>query len=355
MAKHALVFIHGMGEQTADWHQPALKVLSDAFPMYDSFKGSSFLDFVEPIPVLYSDLFSELRETWKTDVGQIKTILGAQLDAADVPQRQSIEQQIDSVATSIGAGTDTFVWTHAMDVVLYRFFKLVRQAVDIKVANQMLAATDMKFSSWSIIAHSLGTAVTHNTLQKLYTTGLIAGQPPLKTQETRPRVLAMVANVSRVLQLPTVKVFSSKVMPGPALQDRACDTYLNARHVFDPFMYPQPFEPDHTWPTPDTFDPTQYQHIRPTNIALDRLIDVHDLENYLQNPRVHVPIFRGIVGSASISADEFAAACSKFDQKIASNEIDSIRDALEKKLPAKNTDWPTLLQSLFDLTGLRKP
>jgi len=355
MSKHALVLIHGMGEQTAGWHAPALKVLTDAFPTYDLFKGQNLLDLVEPVPVLYADFFTKLRETWKTDVGLIKLALGQEMEAADTLQRQAVNDRFDSIANAIGAGTDTFVWTHAMDVVLYRFFSLTRQRVNVSVGMQMTTAADMKFSGWSVIAHSLGTAVVHNTLNTLYSDELIPDKPALKPQETRPKVLAMVANVSRVIQLPAVKVFSSKVMPGPASLGRVCDTYLNARHVFDPFMFPQPFEPDHTWPPPDTFAPFQYQHIRPSNVDIEKLTDVHGLENYLVNPRVHVPIFRGIFGENVIPDAEFSSACTAFDKKMAAAELDAIRDSLEKLIPAKTTDWPKLLQSMFDLSGLKLP
>lgn len=353
MAKHALVFIHGMGEQTDGWHAPALKVLAEALPTYSTFSGTKLTDIIEPIPVLYSDFFTKLRATWKTNVAAIKTQLSTELEAADIPDRESINSEFDSIATAIGAGADKFVWTHAMDVVLYRFFRLVRQKVNVQVANKMTAATDKKFTGWSVIAHSLGTGVVHNALHALYTTGL-AG-PPLKPQETRPKVLAMVANVSRVLQLPAVKVFSSKVMPGPAMLDRACDTYLNVRHLFDPFTFPQPFEPDNSWPTPGTTKPNQYQQIRPSHLVIDKLRNVHDLDHYLANPRVHVPIFRGIVGASSIPAAEFDKACADFDAEQAKTNVDAIRDALQDLIPNKNTPWTQLLKTLFDLSGLTKP
>jgi hypothetical protein len=355
MAKHALVFIHGMGEQKAGWHAPALQVLTDAFGTYELLKGKSLLDFVEPVPVLYADFFTQLRQVWKTDVGQIKQALAQEMEAADTPQRQAVNDRFDSIANAIGAGTDSFVWTHAMDVVLYRFFSLSRQRVNISVGKQITAAADMKYSGWSVIAHSLGTAVAHNTLNALYSTELVTGQPPLKPQETRPKVLAMVANVSRVLQLPAVKVFSSLVVPGPATLGRVCDTYLNVRHLFDPFTFPQPFEPDHTWPPPDTFAAFQYQDIRPSNIDIKKLTDVHNLENYLMNPRVHVPIFRGILGANAIPEPEFTDVCTAFDKKIAQAELDAIRHALEQTIPLKTSDWPQILQTVFDLSGLKMP
>jgi hypothetical protein len=350
MAKHALVFVHGMGEYKDGWHTTAMTVLSTAFSEYEAFKNTPFTELVEAVPTNYSTLFTELRAQWKNEVGAIKTTLGQQLEAIDKAERAKVEKEIDNVADKIGAGADTFAWTHAMDVVLYRFFALTRHAVNVDLAQQIMAkATKMPSEGWSLIAHSLGTAVTHNTLHALYTTQLVPGQPPLKPMETRPKVLAMVANVSRVTQLPDLKVFNSKVCPGSALLDRACQIYLNVRHQWDPFTIPQPFIPDAGWPDVVTFHSSQYQHIRPSHLRLKKYMDVHDLDHYLINPRVHVPIFRGIFGDGVIPDAELALACEKFDAGVVVANTNDIRDELDKLLPAAADQWPKLLMLIFKL------
>lgn len=350
MAKHALVFVHGMGEYTEAWHKSAMSVLSTAFAEYSGFQGTAFADLVEPVPVVYSTLFTKLRQQWKDDVALIKNTAGEQLEAIDKAEKAKVEKEIDSIADKIGAGGDSFAWTHAMDVVLYRFFSLTRHAVNVDVAEQILSkATGLAFNGWSVIAHSLGTAVIHNTLHSLYSTQLIPGQPPLKPAETRPKVLAMIANVSRVVQLPGLKVFSSKVSPGSALLDRACQIYLNVRHQWDPFTIPQPFIPDPGWPDAITFNSKQYQHIRPSHLRLKQYRDVHDLEHYLMNPRVHVPIFRGIFGDGMFPDPEFTRACEKFDAGVVDQNTNDIRNELDKVLPAASDSWQKLLAMIFRL------
>lgn len=352
MAKHALVFVHGMGEYADGWHEPAMTVLSAAFAEYEAFKGTAFTDLVTPVPTNYSTLFTKLREQWKKEVGAIKTTLGQQLDAVDKTEKAKVDKEIDNVAEKIGAGADSFAWTHAMDVVLYRFFALARHAVNVDLAQQIMAkATTAQFDGWSVIAHSLGTAVTHNTLHALYTTQLVPGQPPLKPMETRPKVLAMIANVSRVLQLPDLKVFGSKVCPGSALLDRVCQIYLNVRHQWDPFTIPQPFIPDPGWPDAVTFNSSQYQHIRPSHLRLKKYMDVHDLAHYLMNPRVHVPIFRGIFGDSVIPPPEHTRACETFDAGVVDANTNDIRDELDKLLPAAADQWPKLLALVFKLVA----
>lgn len=350
MAKHALVFVHGMGEYKDKWHESAWSVLRAAYGEYAAFKGSTLDAFVTPIPVLYADLFAKLRQQWKDDVAAFRGVLGAQLEDVDKGERTRVEREIDSVATKIGAGADTFAWTHAMDTVLYRFLSLTRQAVNVSVAKQIVAnATTMEFKGWSVVAHSLGTAVTHNTLNALYNTPLIQGQPPLSAVETRPTVLAMVANVSRVLQLPAAKVFSTKVAPGSALLGRLCETYLNIRHQWDPFTIPQPFLPDPGWPDVPTFHSNRYQHIQPSHLDLQTYMQVHDLGHYLRSPRVHVPIFRGIFGDDMIPEDEFAKACDRFDSGVLDANTNAIRNELDRLLPAGSDGWSMLLRLAFKM------
>ena len=354
MPKHALVFVHGMGDFADGWHKDAWDVLTSAFAHYDAFKGRAVLsDLVEPVPTIYSTLLVNLREQWKSDAKSFKDTLVNQMDRADVSESANVQKQVDTVANYAGAGKDSFIWTHAMDVVLYRFESTIRQATNVSLARQILdRATTMDFSGWSIVAHSMGTAVAHNTLQALYTTPLVDGKPPLKTVETRPKVLAMIANVSRVLQLPALKVFSSNVCPGSPLLDRACDTYLNVRHQWDPFTVPQPFLPDPSWPDPVTFNSSQYQHIRPSHLVLKQYKEVHDLDFYLKNPRVHVPIFRGIFGQDVIPDAELTAACQQFDSAILEDNTNDVRNALDQIQPSASDSWPQLIQVLFKLYGM---
>jgi hypothetical protein len=350
MANHALVFVHGMGEYDNTWHEGAWAVLRTAYGEYAAFRGTALEDRVTPIPTVYADFFTKLSDQWKSDVAAIKGVLGNELEEGDKSERTRIEKEIDNVANKIGAGADTFAWTHAMDVVLYRFLSLTRQKTNVSLAKQIVEkATTMDFKGWSVVAHSLGTAVLHNTLHALYNTELIPGKPPLKAVETRPKVLAMVANVSRVLQLPGAKVFSTKVAPGSALLERLCETYLNIRHKWDPFTIPQPFLPDPDWPDVPTFHSKRYQHIQPSHLNLKTYMDVHDLEHYLKSPRVHVPIFRGIFGEAMIPDDEFAAACDRFDSGVLDANTNAIRDELDSLLPAGSDNWIMLLRMLFKL------
>lgn len=350
MAKHALLFVHGMGEQVDGWHLKAVEVLETAFAQYQLLKAAKFADMFEPIAVSYSGRFSKLRERWKADVSAIKTTLAQELDTDDVSSRSQVEKRIDKVSNFIGAGEDSFVWTHMMDVILYRFFGTVRQAVNADVGSQFLDNAGSKHKTWSVVAHSLGTAVTHNTLHALYNTdNLVAGKSRLRPQDTRPLVLMMAANVSRVLQLPGLKAFGSEVKPGPPLARRLCGTYLNVRHKFDPFTVPQPFDPDPSWPDVQISHSPQYQHIRPAHLLIDKLRDVHDLEHYLRNPRVHVPLFRAVLAPELIPEAEFTEACKEFDSAVVTDNINALRNQLDALQPSASDEWVVFIELIKKL------
>ena len=188
-------------------------------------------------------------------------------------------------------------------------------------------------------------------LNSLYNTGYpnapngpIAPPDPL---ETRCTTLAMIANVSRVLQRNDAKVLESRVMPGSAAAGRLCSFYLNVRHKLDPFTIPQAFDPGE-WPDSATFSTERYQHIQPSHIHFesDELPNIHALDHYLRNPRVHVPFFRSILGRNIVTAEDYRLAKVRFDSEVRSNTLDKARSALESRLPARSGNWRNLLASI---------
>lgn len=347
MRKHALILIHGMGLIEEGWLKKPLSVLKNAFSDYPILKNNfEFDDQFEVIDIRYDDQFERLRKRWKEDFAAFRGAFLGDLDPADSAQSTKIGNKLDEVSRWIGAGEDEFIWTHAMDVILYRFFTTVRMAINVSVGEQILAVAKdtAKYRSWNVIAHSLGTSVFHNTLHALYQTELVPGEPPLSTTETRPNLVAMIANVSRVLQLPGLKVFESRVKPGSAITDRACAYYLNARHRLDLLTMPKPFEPDADWVGATVFNSDQYQHIRPGHVLIDDIAAVHDFDHYLRNPRVHAPIFRALLGADMIPDPDFIAAKTQFDSQINQSRQDKIRSKVEKMLPAPTGDWQSLIR-----------
>ncbi len=348
MAKHVVFFVHGMGNHDNKWHEAGLKALSSAWSEYDNLNDDTLEDKIEAISVVYNDIFEVWRQRMKSDFDSFKgALLGTASNIANEDQGQvdAISKKLDRIGEWIGAGEPEFVWTHAMDVVLYRFFTQIRMAIDVSVLKQILERVNKgNFKTWSVVGHSLGTSVVHNSINSLYGAG-VGDVAPLSPNETRARVIMMVANVSRILERPGAKVFESRVRPGASNTGRTCGYYLNVRHKLDPFTYPRPFERD-PWPDATTFMTDRYQHIRPGHVQFNKteLMKVHDFEHYLKNPRVHVPLLRAILGNVLISDDEFRDAKAGFDADQLDSAIDQVRSALESKLPAPGSNWGVFVE-----------
>jgi len=351
MAQHILFFIHGMGEHDETWHEAGLKQLKAAFMEYEFLKGMNFDELFMSVPVVYNDILKRTRERANADFAAFKTAVLADIEPADTAA-SSIETELDKYSDLIGAGDDHFIWTHILDVILYRFANTIRMGIDVSVAEQITRTISQNaHSSWSVLAHSLGTSVAHNAINSLHNTGFPDAPngpiPPLDPLESRCNTLAMICNVSRLLQRSDAKVFETRVMPGSASAGRLCSHYLNARHKLDPFTVLKPFDPD-LWPDAATFSMDRYQHIRPSHLHFEsnELPRVHDFDHYLSNPRVHVPIFRSILGVNIVPPDEYNLARARFDSEVRSQTLDKARAALESRMPAQSGNWRNLLAAI---------
>jgi hypothetical protein len=162
------------------------------------------------------------------------------------------------------------------------------------------------FRDCTIVAHSLGTSVVHDSLQILGTEPIAGFTNALGPPNERFRAIFMLANVSRVLES-GVGAFESIVRGGGQNDLKStCTRFLSFRHELDPFCVLKPF-------LPNDFDPT-FNRIR--SLSHYRDFDIHGLEHYLDHPRVHVPLINSICGVDRITPDERDAAVdayAKFD------------------------------------------
>lgn len=352
MSKHILFCIHGMGEHDNSWQNKGIQVLKSAFKDFDRTSQLDFDEMFEVVPIVYNDIFKETRDRANADFAAFRSALMADLDSVDETRRDVLGRQIEKYGELLGTGEGNFIWTHILDVILYRFSKTIRAGIDVSVAEQFTRALhEIDHKTWSVLAHSLGTSVAHNTLNSLHNTGFpnASSGPlaPLNPLESRCNTLAMIANVSRVIQREGAKVYETNVKPGSATAGRFCSYYLNARHKLDPFTIVKPFDPD-LWPDTATFSTNRYQLLRPAHIHFEssELSRVHDFDHYLLNPRVHVPLFRSILGRRFIGDEEYALAKTQFDSEIVASTLDQARAMLESRLPAPSGGWTNFLAAI---------
>lgn len=334
---HLVFLVHGMGVHKQSWSTDYVDAIAAAYDQYPSLKGLPLKELFRFVPISYDEIFRELVGNWS--------------DAAELIASASTETGAPvSKLTDWLKGADkldgNFKWTHAADVLLYRGFSLVRERVCAHVAAQLVKAikqhiTDEGISRWSVIAHSLGTSVIHDTLARLWDPkASMPGGIAFSTGNEQAQLIAMIANVSRVLETDPYDVYESSVKPGRNAQpDRGCNYYLTVRHVYDPFTIPSMFRPQ-MWPDELTLlaKPARYVYSEVDHI---HQWNVHDFGHYLKHPRVHVPLFRRLTDEMQITDAEFEEALQRFRTfgPLEDQAAVRIRQKLEDLLPAQSSDW----------------
>lgn len=274
-----LFMVHGMGHQPDGWHGGAVDVLRGAaqsFGLRDDFDR-----LVAVHAIGYDAVFRGRLERWDRSVGGLRTLLAE--------QNLSGSELVDWLDGASETEAN-FFWSHVVDVLLYRFFPQIATEVRARWLHRLVSAVNAAMEDGAtppvhLLAHSLGTAVSHDALAYL-ATNPIDGSDAFTAEHWRLASVFMVANVGRVLER-TPPVYASPVRPvdapGPG---RPCTTtYYNFRHTLDPVPAVRPFAPN-GWG----------RRYRPVE-TLDHILDfnVHGLAHYLRHPDVHVPILNRLL------------------------------------------------------------
>jgi len=348
MRKHVLFFVHGMGSYVNasgtpnhSWSKAAVKALKEKYNEYAILKLAPFDDRFDIVHINYDTEFHKLLKRWD-DEGQ--TIL-ASGDASG--------SEVTKLLAWLQGGSqldDNFAWTHVSDVILYGFFSLVRQRIKIHVANQFRNAlapnADGAVTSWSVIAHSLGTIVTHDVLHALdSTTPNQAGVSILDSMVPSANVVAMIANITKIMEN-DVDVYESLVVPSSAVQmQSACFSYLSCINQFDPFVIPDPFDPAGHTPWDVALANETFLDIETENV---HELNVHAFANYIINPAVHIPLLERLCGLGSILPNEKQAAFDNF-VNIPDETVEEAFDLLIEEF--EDAEWIELIGNLYARWG----
>lgn len=297
MPKHLLFLIHGIGVHETDWAESVdgpVDTLKKVSARYAYFQSKPIEEKVEFVPIHYDEIFQESASRFQRDAGEI--------DAFD--PTGGLKQGLSWMA-SAGEKEKNFLWSHVADIGMYRFIPVYRQRVRSHVIAALAARIEKAYESdgsatCSVLAHSMGTAVVHDSLHLLGTVRWGNRASPFHPAHWRFNHLFMVANTSRLLQTDDremKRAYESIVRPGP-IEDPGSylATYWNVRHEADPVPFPRMFEPV-GW---QNYTPLLIRHYYDKNI--------HGLSHYLLHPRVHIPILRKLVQPKAVTPDEEIAA-----------------------------------------------
>jgi len=264
-----VLLVHGMGTHPLDHMTREFKTgLSQAA------KGFGINDFdidehMEIVEFNYSETLDNIRkklaEQSQEILAQFNAIPGADAAVNIVKKLLEFQSNLDK---------DEEIYTHWLDVLLYgaTFYAepiRIELAKKINTIQKRAAGRDIH-----IVAHSLGTAVVHDTLNKLYRKEATSEDdiPDLIPGMDNIKCLWTFANVNRLVH--TLNGIaadgSSVVRSGP----NGCTDYLyNIYHEFDPFTMVLRYEPN-------------IENGKNFVNRVVRSINTHDFTEYIADPEV---------------------------------------------------------------------
>ena len=348
MVKHTLFLVHGMGRNPAGtWHVPVWEKLIEVSKRYEFFGQEKLADWAEPVAIDYDRHIETALKRWSDMAGEFSAFAGANelRFAADLDWLKG--------AADDDAG---FLLSHAADVVIYRFFKLEQGRIQDSVKADIVARIEQmrqqdSSAAFTLVAHSLGTAVAHDALAELGAAETLDGRPNVFSAKNFSfRSIHMLANVSRLLQTEP-KVYESVVRPGSG-GNSYCDRLYSPRHELDPFTLPMPYEPL-GW-AGYTGEPLRHF----------RHLDIHGFEHYLDHPRVHIPILRSLTRSLAITRKQEFAAENAYPQFAADfapvaavqasfGELGQLAQRLDREAGLEE-NWATLMKMWGVLNDLKE-
>ncbi len=273
-----IIFIHGMGEhKKEDFLKEFFTPMDKAAAHFSSVEPMS--DQIVPHYIDYNELINKVRD-------KIKNTSVENMDDT-FPGIPTVLAKLNALNTKFGTD-DSFWFTHVLDVLIYK--SMYSDAIQARVGKQLVEAmqkaTDAK-QDIHIVCHSLGTAVGHDVLHKLYTNSLDddTGKRLLSAGLDKIRSITMVANVC-TLPITAADPYRSVVKPGPG---GICKFFMTCRHVLDPFASIVKFDPGTQWP--HVLD-GEFKNVVINGVGR---ANVHDMEHYFYDPRVYIPFFMNVL------------------------------------------------------------
>lgn len=306
MAKHIVFLVHGMGSHFAEgesaqtpWHVPVVKALDDAWQGFASLQPCPRADWIEYVPITYDEVFREYLKGVGDDAARLRGYV----------QQNAVLNDVFKVLEGASAEEANFFWANIMDVLDYRYGADHFRDVHVHIAQTIATTVEQVWRdrpgdncTFSVIAHSLGTAAAHGALNRLGGGNIGTSAAFRMGGSFHVHAYVSVANVSRVLWPDATDIYHDTIVrPGSPLGPGYVDSFLNVRHIADPIPAPLAFAPL-DWGR--GFQTLTVQHVRELNL--------HDFVHYLRNPRVSGAIFRAVAGPMLLPQGDIDAAVAAF-------------------------------------------
>lgn len=334
MSRKYLFLIHGIGRHDGNWSaawQTAILTALKKYAPYSSMSDDEISEELEFVPIGYDSVFEELRNTWGN--------AAKMLNDSGVVSQKSLTKAVEWVQNHNTEDDEfsQFFWDNVLDVILWYAFPLCRARVIAKVTEALAQGAKKMYvknqgtNTSHILAHSMGTSVAHDSLVSLRY-GEQIHEGAFDSTQHKWRSVFMVSNTSRLLRtyskisddvgLEEYAPYTSNIKPG-SRASAICMRYANVYHRADPIAWPRRFSPA-DWPFASYLDVE--------TIRYDEIKEIHDLETYIANPRVHLALFRTVFQRDSLGTEEeIRVALKEFERDHphqAADEFGDLRDLL---------------------------
>ena len=318
--KRVVFLLHGVGRHEDGWSGPfqtRFKALVKGLEADGEFDPDPLIDELE------NTVFHEL---WYDDLYQkfVEIMLEREQEFIGALKFAGLTK-LAKVFTTDSEDED-FVRDNIFDILLYRVMPEHRLMTRKKLALEMMGKVlehGIDDVQYTLIAHSLGTAVAHDTLHEMAT----ENGSPLKLGLTFSfRNLIMLANTSALLRNdfdPRESLIRPFIAPSDPGYTRF---YWNFSHRWDPVAQIYSYEGYMKGQPSKRYTYTTISHFQSASI--------HAITHYLNDPAVHVRMFAGIYGKelvpdAYVKVMSEVAPKKKLAQKAIDALIDEIRPAIQ--------------------------
>lgn len=332
MNKPIILVIHGMGS-----HEPGNLKKEIAEGVNEAAKNFGLKHFdinekVEFFQFNYSTFLDDIRQRDAEHASSITEHLS-------LLQGHGLGENIVAKLTEFFADfdEDDMLYTHWMDIVYYGLmFWGEKIRVDFaKKINDVMIEANRGSREVHIIAHSLGTAVAHDTLAKLFRkdVNITSKVPGLDIAKFRIKSLWTVANVSRLLNLLNdIADPNHSIVNGT---DTSCCAHLiNVRNAFDPF----------TWVMQYNGRGNRYK-LKEVNTV--RQGNTHDIKEYMASPPVASHLLLRILG-IQLTEDQWNVGVAKHAETSINKSFEDLQHAFEDlQGQPETTDKIKALEQMF--------
>lgn len=279
MSKFTLFLIHGIGiHRDPSWADETIDMLAQAWRNTIDL-DSTLYDHIDVVPIAYDEVF----EDYLNDFADL-----AKAVFTDALELSSDERGELAKTFSERDITDKhFLWSYLVDVLLYKM-AIVKEQANALVAKQLYERISQGSTSdeFGIIAHSLGTRVINDTLQKIQSGK--ASESNFYQQGYRLKFLMQVSDVTDLFSLP---MNSDKYPPKDVYPYDTYDYLRTVSNRFDPIARMIPTRLSH-WPQGRKSEMHMGRSVY-QDIVLDHVheTNVHGLTHYMLHPEITDEIF----------------------------------------------------------------